>query len=173
MTEPDVEAATAGLVVWKVRVRDGEAREFLDATVQRAESTGAVVLVLRGGMVFGADHLRSALYHARRATAEGRNVSDSIAMETLLYASGERQLGSAIKKMAAGGSDQELVVAKLTGSGFGPEPGWTELQAVDEDVSVERLTRFGLSPEELGTVRKGRPADLVLERVAAVDILKR
>ena len=123
-------------------------------------------------MVFGRDHLASAFHHASKAIREGRNSSDSVIMETLLYASGERQLGSAIRKMAVGEETSEIVVASL-GVDIAPQAGWTPLTDAPDHPSDERLMAFGLTGEELGTVRPERRRELVLERVAAVDVLKR
>src|SRR5512137_1257991 len=98
MQDPVI-ADTNNLRVWTVSVPKGGATNIRDEVVGSALKSGVEVLVLRADMVFGTDHLRSALYHAKKAISEGRNASDSRSMETLLYASGERQLGTAIRKM--------------------------------------------------------------------------
>lgn len=113
-------------------------------------------LALDAGEVCGLDHLRSALWHARRSFERGENVSKRLLMETLLYASGERQLSIAIQKMGVkdGSSDAVLIL-------------------LDHDVDGT-LTELGLHRDDtLITVSdEGRTED-ALERVALVDILKR
>src|SRR4030042_4940080 len=104
MTERTVEEQTDGLRVWKAPVSRGAAQSVLEGVVSRAAGKGVEVLVMDADLVFGADHVRAALYRARRSMRDGRNASDSLAMETLLYASAERQLSSAIKKMAVDGA---------------------------------------------------------------------
>jgi KEOPS complex subunit Cgi121 len=123
-------------------------------------------------MIFGMDHLRSALYHAERAIEDGTNASDSLAMETLLYASGERQLSTAIKKMSVNDQTEELVVAKLAGGPLELDETWRELDHT-ADLTADRLLRFGVTETELSTIGGRSPLELVLERVAAVDILKK
>lgn len=167
------EDVSKALEAWSVRLRKGEAPVLKDAIVARAGSGGSEVLVIDGAMVFGKDHLRSALYHATRAMHEGTNSSQSISMETLLYASGERQLSAAIKKMSVSEDTEELVVARLTKDAFEPEPSWTIMPEMPGEVDIERLKSFGISSEELDTVDRGKAHELVLERVAAVDITKR
>ncbi len=164
------EEATKDLVAWEIDVEGDLAMGFFDTITKEAKAAGADVLVLRSDMIFGLDHLRSALYHAMTSFLEGTNSSDSLAMETLLYASGERQLNSAIRKMSVDASTRRIVVARLQGD-FRPRPGWKELEARASDISKERLIRFGVTEQELSTVRDGQ--DLVLEKVAAVDVLKR
>lgn len=158
--------------VWAMDVPRGEARARSDSLLERAKASGAEVLVLDGGMVFGADQVRSALAHAEKAVEEGRNSSDSLLMETLLYASGERQLSSAIRKMSPGDETDRLVLAVLRGH-FEPGRGWSEVPGMEPGPDTRRLLRFGISEAELATVDEARLADLVLERVAAVDVIKR
>ncbi len=145
----------------------------MEGIVRRARDAGTEVLVLDEDRIFGRDHLAAALYHASRAIDEGTNASESLLMETILYASGERQLGLATKKMGVSKDSSELVVAKLADGVFEPDSTWADLPAVQEPVDRARLAKFGISDAELATIGKRPPAELVLEKVAAVDILKR
>ena len=156
-----------------MEVEPGDAKDVMESVISEAAESGATVLVLDGGMVFGSDHLASAAFHARRAVAEGRNASDSVLMETLLYASGERQLSSAISKMSVSDSTTLVAVALLSGDGFGPGEGWVEMARRPTAADLESLLRFGISPEEIATVGPAEAAELVLERVAAVDLIKK
>jgi len=166
--------ATQDLRAWKVAVKRGEARAFQERVLSAADSEAAQVLVLRADLVFGLAHIRSALYHARKAMSEGRNSSEMLSMETLLYASGERQLSSAIKKMSADDNVEEVVVAWLSSGGPRPEKGWRDLEErYSGSDSVSRLRAFGISGSELSTTRQDRVCELVLEKVAAVDVIRK
>jgi KEOPS complex subunit Cgi121 len=169
--EESVEEATKDLCAWTVRVGRGEGRPLLEAMSKRAVSEAWEVLIANADMVFGLDHLRSALYHAEKAIVEGTNASDSLAMETLLYASGERQLSTAIMKMSVDDETTTIIVAVLRGRAD-PMEGWSELPGVPGQSSMGRLKRFGITEEELQTF-DGHPEELVLERVAAVEVLKK
>lgn len=169
----NVEDAAKYLKAWVVKVGLGQAPAFLERTVNPVVYTGAQILVMRSDMVFGLDHIRSALYHAKKAIDERRNSSDSLSMETLLYASGEKQLSSAIKKMSVDQTTEEVVVARLSGVDLEVDSSWRILDDKPQDVSVDRLKRFGITQQELVTIGKSDPKDLVLERVAAVDIIKK
>ncbi len=170
MTLDTVEEATKGLRAWRAAIVPGQAKALLARLFQSGANAEGDVLILRADMVFGISHLRSALFHAKKAIAERSNSSDSLAMETLLYASGERQLSSAIKKMSAGNDVQHVVIASMTGT-LRPEEGWSELEELSGDPPIERLRTYGITELELKTCPM--PTELVLERVAAVDVLKK
>ncbi|HIH02159.1 TPA: hypothetical protein HA259_08895 [Thermoplasmata archaeon] len=159
--------------VWTIEVERGDAKDVMDSIISRAAESGATVLVLDGRMVFGSDHVASAAFHARRAIAEGRNASDSLLMETLLYASGERQLSSAIGKMSVSESTTCVALALLSGERFDPGEDWREMNRKPSEPDLESLRRFGVGAEEMTTVGPERASELVLERVAAVDIIKK
>lgn len=168
-----IEDATEGFKAWTVKVAKGGAEAILKEVSGRGKASGSDVLVMNGDLVFGADHIRSALFHAKRAIAEKRNASDSVAMETLLYASGERQLATAIKKMSVGIDTVNVAVACLSNAGFHAEPGWEEMSGSLSSVDITKLKAFGISDRELGTITTSKVTELVLEKVAAVDILKK
>ena len=171
----EAQESTKDLKAWSICVAPGQASRFVDDLLESEESSKANILALRADMVFGMAHLRSALYHARKAQAEGRNASDSLPMETLLYASGERQLGAAIDKMTVTDETERIVVASLNGGAIrsADSRSWTTLPDTDDSASTGRLMAFGISKQELDTCGRTRPEEIVLERVAAVDILKK
>ena len=167
-----MEDATKLLRAWTVRTERGKAKTLMAKILAGKDLTNTDVLVASADMIFGMDHLRSALYHAERAIEDGTNSSDSLAMETLLYASGERQLSTAIKKMSVSDQTEELVAAQLAGGPLEPDETWQELDE-ETDLTADRLLRFGATRTELSTLGERSPLELVLERVAAVDILKK
>jgi KEOPS complex subunit Cgi121 len=172
MQDP-VDADTKDLQVWSVKVSGGGAKLLRDTVVGSASKARVEVLVLRADMVFGSDHIRSALYHAKKAMRDGRNASESLSMETLLYASGERQLSSAIKKMSVDEGCDEVVIAQLTPGTVDKESSWQPVDRIKEKTQATDLARFGISKKELATVDPGRALDIVLEKVASVDVLKK
>ncbi len=169
----EVQEATKDLKAWVVKVDRGHAPAFLERTVNPAISSGAQILVMRSDMVFGLDHIRIALFLAKQAMAGGRNASDSLSMESLLYASGERQLSTAVKKMSVDETTEEVIVARLSERDLEVDSSWRILDDDPQDTSIDRLKRFGITQLELDTIGKSNPRDLVLERVAAVDIIKK
>ena len=172
MSDP-INDETTELRAWKASVEEGRAPAFMDSVLKPAAASGVQVMVARADMIFGKDHVRSALYHAKRAIREGSNSSDSLAMEVLLYTSGERQLSSAIKKMSVDGRTKEVVIAQLSAGTLARDRSWRELGDLPDDVTPERLIEFGVSRQELETLVPERAVELILEKVASVDILKK
>jgi len=164
---------TADLEVWSLRTQKGEAQALRESIIQAASVDGAELLVLRGDMVFGADQIRSALYHAKMSIRAGTNSSESLAMETLLYASGERQLSTAIDKMSVDQETEEVAIAKLASGRIRGSESWQRMPAMKTDIDRKALARFGISDDELTTQSSAKAYELVLEKVAAVDVMKK
>lgn len=135
---------------------------------------GGEGLALDADMICGKDHLVSAAFHATRAFERGDNVSGSVVLETQLYASGERQISKATKKMGIKLGMERIALVLFDVDD--PEAALGRLGLVrDDDVldaSIEKAVRFGIAPEELKAVPEDMVEDLVLERVALVRMNK-
>ena len=118
--------------------------------------------------------MESAALHAERAKDTGTLATHSLAMETLLYVSGRRQVADAIG-VAGLRPDSEGVGLVLFGSrnldDFLREMGWSRDDAVlsADDKSLEKL---GFSKTDTDTIPDGRQRDLALEKVALLDLEK-
>jgi KEOPS complex subunit Cgi121 len=129
---------------------------------------------LDADLVCGKDHLISAVFHAQRAFERGVNICSSMLVETMLYASGERQISKATKKIGVKrGADKVALVL------FDVEDTEAILRGLqltrDDDVleaSPEKAIRFGITIEEIRAVPSDKYGDLVLERVAFVGLSK-
>lgn len=135
---------------------------------------GFEVQLLDARTVCGRDHLVSAAEHAERAIREGTNVAKSLAVEFVVYASGERQIADALAKVGIRNDTREFAVV-LFGGGD-PDEVLKELALTRDDSvlesSREKLEAFGITDAEIESLRPDRVNDLVLERVALVDLLK-
>ena len=135
------------------------------------------VQVFDANLVFGKYHLVSALQHAKRSMERKTNTTNSLEMEIMLYASGERQLKLAIPKMGVkkGKSNVAFVFAdELSDEVI--EQFLDELSLVREDKVLEgdqdTLRKFGITDAEIETVSKDKYGQLILEKVAMVDVIK-
>jgi len=132
------------------------------------------VLALDADLVCGKEHLESAVAHALRSFSRNSNSCNDIMMETLLFASGERQISKAQEKMGPKPGSERIALVL-----FGAPPSMVlRLSELERDDSVlecnERKTRsFGITQREIEAVGDDRVQDLVLERVAFVEISKR
>ncbi len=148
----------------------------LEAELRRsnawASSRGVEVLLADARVVFGRDHLESAIAHAERAKAKGTMVARTLAMETLLYLTGQRQVSDAIR---AGGirKGTETAAIVLFGSSSVKdllrEFGWTRDDSALEPAE-KSLSSLGIRASEERTIPRDRRPDLALEKVALLDI---
>ena len=104
---------------------------------------------------------------------EHTNVARSLAVEFVVYASGERQIADALAKMGIRYDTTEFAVVVFGGDAA------RALEVLDltrdDDVlaaTPAKIRAFGLTDAEIASVPPDRVADLVLERVALVDLLK-
>jgi KEOPS complex subunit Cgi121 len=148
--------------------------DALDKVNQFCENRDCEVQILDAGLVFGKDHILSAFEHAKRAFDEGRNSSRTLATEVLVYASGERQISESIEKMGIKNVSTEFCIILLGDGDIDALVGHLDLERDDSVLvgDVDSLSAFGISQEEMDTVPKDGVFDLVLERVAMVDLLK-
>ena len=134
--------------------------------------------------VYGKEHLIAAVNHAIRTFLYKTNSCNSLDMEILLYASGKRQIKDAIEHM--GIKDKGCFVLLLVGEvplpnyngkiekgmqNFMAELGLKRDDTVIEG-SIDTLKNFGISEKEIKTVDASMYGDLILEKVAMVDVIK-
>ena len=151
-----------------------EPDETLGVLKDFCEEKGCEGQIIDAEMVFGKQHIQSAYEHAKRAFDNGTNSSKSLATEILLYASGERQIVSAIKKMGIKDGTTSfcvLLIGDAEPDGLIRRLGFKKDDSLLEG-DVKNLKAFGISKKEIGTVPEDEILDLVLERVAMVDLLK-
>lgn len=135
---------------------------------------GGEAAALDADMVCGRDHLCSAAMHALRAFGRGDNISSTLAVETVLFASGERQISKALKKVGlrAGAERVALVLFDVADA----TAVLSSLDLVRDDAVIapsrEKARRFGITDAELEAVPPGKYQELVLERVAFAGLPK-
>jgi KEOPS complex subunit Cgi121 len=128
-------------------------------------------------------HLYFAALNALTAFKYKTNISKSLAMETMLYASAQRQIRKATSILGIKPSSRNIAMLMI---GERPEDLKLAVSKISEQVNAERdeavleltdqkMARiqriFGISNEELSTVMKGHKGkkaliDLVIERMA-------
>ena len=170
------------IICCKGKINDIE--KALGITQQYEKKYGVALLLLNPRLVYGKNHIESAVKHAIRAFREKRNTSHSLSLEILLYASGKTQLKDAIEFMGIKRTGPYAIICvgktRISGSENMIPKGIDKLVAdlkLDRNNSVldgskEILYRFGITDTELKTVDKSMYQDLILERVAMVDVFK-
>lgn len=148
--------------------QDVVARAQAWAAERRAE-----VLLADAAVVFGQDHLESAVRHALRARASGTGVARDLGLETLRYLCGRRQVSEAIRDGGLKPTTEAVAVVVFESSADDllAHLGWTRDDAVlaPEGKSLRAL---GVTRTEEGSLPRERTADLALERTALLDLDK-
>ena len=150
---------------------------FLKKILKFSEKYKIVIQAFDADLVYGKDHLISASEHATRAFERGKNSTNSLAMEILLYASGERQIQKSIQKLGVkkGKSNVAFVFDGKVSDDI-VENTLRDLDLSRDDKVLEgnkdTLKKFGIAQKELMTISENSYGHLILEKVAMVDIIK-
>jgi len=96
-------------------------------------------------------------------------------MEILLYVAGKRQINEAIK--FAGAKNNGKYVFLFYGKSLKEAKDFIHNLGLKIDNSllepnIKKIKKFGITEKELKTVSKSKYADLVLERIAMLDVIK-
>ena len=131
-------------------------RKFVDSEIQ----------MMRADRIAGLEHLSFAAENAVRAVRQGRGRSKSVAMETLLFTSGQRQISKAIERLGVTPHTREVVITILSRQ----SPNEDEVNArvrsafegnrsdavieIGSGKKIKELCRsYGISSEELAAAR--------------------
>jgi KEOPS complex subunit Cgi121 len=159
-----------------VTIRDRTA--LLGVLREIAMSHASRIVCFDAEKLAGRVHAETALRHAYRSFMQGSTISNSFEMEALLYAAGTRQC-SAAASFGLHEGENHLYVCCCPA----PEGIWKDLamhmqfdRETDEIISHDKAARlmslFDITPEEIATTGQDRIRDLVLERVALLDVSK-
>jgi KEOPS complex subunit Cgi121 len=156
------------------RAKVEEPEDVLERAGTWASRNGCEVLLVDARAVFGRGHVESAVLHARRARDRGTMRARSLPIETLLYLSARRQVADAIRVAGLRKGTRSVAIVlfgTVSIDDVVSELGWRRddrvLAAAGKPVGL-----LGIGPLETGTVPDDRTADLVLERVALLDVTK-
>lgn len=139
---------------------------------------GVSVVCFNADLMAGKTHVISAILHALRARRSGTCISSSFEIEALLYASGSRQCQEGAKFGVRKGLNRcflcvypvnPQVWAELSEEMTLSSDDWEQI--TDKKMEV-LIPLFGITKEEIGVTGKNRIRDLVLERVALLDVNK-
>jgi len=157
-------------------------RKFLKSLNKVGARFGTTIVCFNADLMAGSEHVRSALAHAARTWDEGTQISRSLAMEALLYAGGTRQCLEATRFGIHPGHnsshlclcpDSVEALAELKAQGMiAPLPAGESLEEISSEKTTRLMDCFGITPEEIAVVGEERFSELVLERVALLEVHK-
>ena len=151
---------------------------LIEQVISFAQEKNIAIQALNADMIYGKNHLVSAIDHAKRAMNQNSNTTNSLSMEILLYASGERQLKLAIPKMGIKQGESNVAFVFTDGkiSDNLVDDLLKKVSLTHNDKVIEgdinTLKKFGITEKAIATVSEDKYADLILEKVAMVDIIK-
>ena len=147
---------------------------FLTKIKEMRKGKDIVILALDADKLAGKDHLMFAIEKAMNSFKTGRNIANDLGKEIMLYASGTRQINRAMKIGVHNGNNNIALVAigeDVDLSGFDEI---TPKDVVQYEGSKNRalMDIFNITDEEIKAAGVDKIPELVLERVALVDVLK-
>jgi KEOPS complex subunit Cgi121 len=157
---------------------------FLSKLLTFSNNNDVVIQVFDAQVIYGDDHLISATQHAQRAFQEKTNATNSLLLEIILYAAGERQIHKAIKKVGVKKGKQLIAFVLVDDQKKQGKKSYDLVidnflrlvHLIRNDKVLEgdkdTLKRFGIKDEEIRTVPESKYCDLILEKIAMVDVIK-
>lgn len=157
--------------------------EILKSINQLVQKKEVILQLVDADKVAGEEHLQIASYHAQKAFQQETPTSNSIGIETLLYATGQRQIAKALTLM--GITTQTKNVAVII---YSPPPITNHSELVQASVNILKGTQskkvleltpqkektliqlFEITPEEL---QNASLPDLLIERMAMLELTKK
>jgi len=137
------------------------------------------IICFNADILAGRVHAATAVRLALRAFDEGTNISNTLEMEALLFAAGSRQCNVAASFGIHEGENRLWVCCiPATGSCWSALGQLVQFDDLDRDLIDEEKQKrlmeiFSISAEELEAAGgPGRIVDLVLERVALLQVLR-
>lgn len=162
------------MIIFSGKINAENVSETLSEVNKIAEKTNSVIVLFDAEKTAGAEHIKSAAAHAKRAFDEKRNIARSLAMEILVYASGQRQCSLATKFGLHEGENNVYVLI-LDGDEASAKQELRKI-AVESPVNLpDKKTlqkEFMITDDELAVAGESRIIELVIERVALVDVWK-
>jgi len=151
-----------------------DVEEFLQKLKKISKETNITIAALDADKLAGEEHVRFAVEKAVRSFESGKNIANDLAKEIMLYASGSRQITKAVKLGIHKGQNKVVLVAVgeiPTLSGFdeiSPEP----VLAYNDSKKEAIMETFGITNEEIEAAGEEKIPELVIERVALLDVIK-
>lgn len=157
---------------------------FVQKLLEFSKQEKVVTQALDAHLVYGIDHLMSATRHALRACEQKTNATNSLALEILLYAAGERQIQKAISKIGVKKGKQTIAFVLVDNQKTNKRKAYDAVAdrllktfkcTRDDKVlegNIDTLKRFGITNQQLLTVPENKYGDLILEKIAMVDVIK-
>lgn len=169
----------APCAIHQFRLHISDLDEVLTYLRNLGECNSVHIILFDADRMAGRAHVEAAVAHAFRAFREGHPVSNSVEMESLLYAAGSRQcqqgkgfgvhLGENRVYLCICPGNKRVQSALEQAGRYCDEEDW---EPFSEEKQALLMELFGITVDELGVVGSNRLQDLVLERVALLEVYR-
>jgi len=160
----------------QARINVDDCAEFLHTIQLIARRHSTHIVCFNADNIAGRWHAEAAIHYAQRSFFSGRSISNSFEMEALLFAAGSRQCDIAAL-FGIHAHENVMFICSCPAS----EWVWNDLShhmlfvnEMWDEISPEKEERlksfFGITQEELTLVGRARIVDLVLERLALLEV---
>ena len=162
----------------KVCVNVADVGSFIRTLREIADPCTTHIVCFNAEMVAGSAHVEAALMHAVRAGQRGTRISHSLEMEALLFAAGSRQCSEAMKFGVHRGLNRIYIcICPSSDAAWSAlHPLFHESNEDWEEISLKKqkllIDLFAITPEEIQAAGVARLRDLVLERVALLEVYR-
>ena len=148
--------------------------DFLRKLKRVSEEKKITIQAMDADKLAGERHIRFAVEKAVNSFKTGTNIANDLAKEIMIYASGTRQISKAVRLGIHRGENNIVLVA------VGEEPDLSEFREImpksvleyNESKKEAVMRAFNITKEEIEAAGEGKMPELVLERVALVDVSK-
>jgi KEOPS complex subunit Cgi121 len=151
---------------------------FLPALRKIAQDNNTTIICFDADSIAGRKHADAAIRHALRSFHEGAPIANALEMEALLYASGSRQCSVATAFGIHTGVNRAYVCCcprcERVWDALSPFVKWIDVgwEGIDPEKRCRLKALFSISDEEIAAAGELRFADLVLERVALLEVYR-
>jgi len=161
----------------QVRFHVADNKRFLQALRDLGKENQCTIICFNRNTIVGKRHVEAAIKFAFRSFNSHSPISRSIEVEALLYAAGTRQTGL-IGSFGIQPGNNECYLCILPSSGRGERILQDIMEFVDDEdweelpeTKINEIQRlFGVTSAEIQVAGLERISDLVLERVALLNI---
>ncbi len=151
-----------------------DTEKFLQKIKEISKEQNIVIQALDADKLAGEKHLSFAVEKAINSFKKGTNIANDLSKEIMLYAAGTRQINKAMRLGVHNGKNNITLVA------VGEAPDLSAFNEIipknvlryDESKKNALMDIFNITKEELEAVGEDKLPELVLERVALVDVIK-
>ncbi|MCZ7357090.1 MAG: KEOPS complex subunit Cgi121 [Candidatus Methanoperedens sp.] len=148
--------------------------EFLNKLKKISKEKNITIQAFDADKLAGEEHVRFAVKKAINSFENKRNIANDLSKEIMLYVSGTRQINKAMRLGIHKGENNIVLVA------IGEKPDFSEFDEImpkpvlqyHESKKEAIMQAFNITDEEIKAVGEEKIPELVLERVALVDVIK-